>query len=137
MKDMVENIIKFVRKAGTAVALVLLVFPIRSFKSFEERLLEAETALEGIQVFASVSAGLTMGFTGAIVLALVIDGAEFRPKWLLLSMIVLGGLWCFFHPQGWMVGAPLMVYGALRLFQSLSARHRQSPDGGQNGNISQ
>ena len=56
------------------------------------------------------SASLSSGGTGIIVMGFIVDGLQYRPKWLFISMIILGIIWSICYPYGVAIGGILLVY---------------------------
>ena len=65
--------------------------------------------------------GALAGCVGVILLGICVDGVEYRPAWLLWTMLCLGALWLFHFPEGTLLGIVLIAYTVLKLRRSLPA----------------
>jgi hypothetical protein len=105
---------------------ILLTFPLlqmvpASYELYKFENQEAETDLWTVFKAATVySASLSSGGTGIIIMGFIVDGLEYRPKWLFKSMIILGIIWSLCYPYGVAIGGVLLVYaiGKRKKFQS-------------------
>ena len=100
----------FLRRLAAVLALALLTWPLLRQSAIRDRLHKAESIVEALIAFASVHAGMMMGFTGLMILGFLLDGFGYRPKPLICCMFILGSIWCFFYPSGWVLGLPLAIY---------------------------
>ena len=100
------------------IGLLLLVTPLLRLLGLSRRLAAASSGEEALVTVMTIPAGLMQGIFAVTVLGFLCDaGRGYKPLWLFVVMMSLGGAWLAFYPHGWMVAIPLIVYSGEKMFR--------------------
>ena len=66
---------------------------------------------------------IIVGFVGFLLAGICLDGLEFRPRWYLRSLCLIGILWLFYFPAGTIFGAGLLFYLLIQCRSKQSNKH--------------
>lgn len=113
--------------AVAIIGISLLVVPLLRHASFASKAEEARNRDDLVSLLTGVQTEIMIGFLSLMILGFLCDGGKgYKPAWMLLIMTVLGTIWCFCFPGGWLLGIPLIVYSLEKLIRFVWSRESKA-----------